>query len=255
MAGRRWGFEDSRGLDDWLDGWLPSNGGWYLSDDQKRTTLTTPQAIEAVRWIADQNARDKTVITPADRAALGLAGSGFASGSVGFTHQNSSILGSAPTTTGYDQMDWDVMWTPKAPRTGKGLAHVGDQPHVLPRRPGRTAAQTDAAWLFMTFMSGPEVQALVAEGRGSLPVYKKILAGERFLRRPPAGAAVVGKLAADSAVFSVGWFPGYDQWWAVVRPAAPRRDARRAQRGRHRPPGDGAGDAVLQQLGAPGRLG
>ena len=53
VPGKTWGLEDGRGLDDWLDGWLPSNGGWYLSDDQKRTTLNTPQAIEAIRWIAD----------------------------------------------------------------------------------------------------------------------------------------------------------------------------------------------------------
>lgn len=218
VPGKTWGFEDNRGLDDWLDGWLPSNGGRYLSDDQKRTTLNTPQAIEAIRWIADQNAREKTIITAADRTALAITGAGFANGKVGFAHQNSAILGSAPTTTGYDVMDWDVMYTPKSPRTTKGLAHVGDQPHVMPKGPGRTPVQTDAAWLFLTFMSGPDVQALIAEGRGSLPVFKKILTGERFLRKPPASASIVGKLAIDSSVFSVGWFPGYDQWWAAVRP-------------------------------------
>jgi multiple sugar transport system substrate-binding protein len=217
VASKTWGIEDGRGLDDWLDGWLPSNGGAYLSDDLKHTILMTPQAIEAVKWIADQNARDKTVIQAADRTTLGLTGSGFQNGRVGFAHQNAGNLGTFPTTPGFDQMDWDVMYTPKAPRTGKGLAHVGDQPHVLPKRPGRTAQQTDAAWLFMTFMSGPDVQALIAEGRGSLPVYRKILNGDRYLRKPPAGMAVIGK-QAESAVFSVGWFPGYDQWWAIVRP-------------------------------------
>lgn len=42
-------------------------------------------------------------------------------------------------------------------------------------------------------------------------------------RRPlpaqaPASAAIIGKLATDSPVFSVGWFPGYDQWIAAVKP-------------------------------------
>ena len=249
VPGKTWGLEDGRGLDDWLDGWLPSNGGWYLSDDQKRTTLNTPQAIEAIRWIADQNARDKTVIQPADRTALGLTGSGFQNGRVGFAHQNSGNLGTYPTAPGFDQMDWDVMYTPKAPRTGKGLAHVGDQPHVMPMRPGRTAQQTDAAWAFLAFMSGPEVQTLIGEGRGSMPVYKKILGGERYLRKPPASMAILGK-QADNPVFSVGWFPGYDQWWAVVRPlllSAMRGEVAVDDAVRQ---ATTQGDALLQQFGS-----
>ncbi len=217
VPGQMWGIEDNRGLDDWLDGWLPSNGGAYISDDHKHTLLNTPPAIEAVRWIADRYARDKVIIQAADRAALGVSGAAFPNAKVGFAHYNSSIIGAAATTTGFDQIDWDVMWTPESPRTGKGLAHVGDQPHVMPKRPSQTPAQTDAAWLFLTFMSGPEVQALIAEGRGSLPVYKKVIRGDRYLRTPPASMAIIAKLA-DTPVFSVGWFPGYDEWWSVVRP-------------------------------------
>jgi ABC-type glycerol-3-phosphate transport system substrate-binding protein len=249
VAGKSWGLEDNRGLDDWLDGWLPSNGGWYLSGDGKHTTLNTPQALEAVKWIADQNVRDKTVMQATDRQALGLNASGYQNGRVAMAHSNVATIGSAPTTPGYDQFEWDVMWTPKAPKTGKGLANVGDQPHVLPRRPSQTAPQADAGWLFMTFLSGPDVQALIAEGRGSMPVYKKILNGPRYLRTPPVSMPIVGK-EAESPTFSVAWFPGYDQWYAVVRPlllSAMRGEIAAEDALRQ---ATTQGDAVLQQFGA-----
>jgi hypothetical protein len=63
-------------------------------------------------------------------------------------------------------------------------------------------------------LSGPDVTALIAENRGAIPVYCKVLTGERYLRRPPANMGIVPKLVDEGR--SVAWFPDSGEVYAPV---------------------------------------
>jgi multiple sugar transport system substrate-binding protein len=196
---------------------LWANGGDFLSQDLKRTTLNTPQAAEAARWIVDRLHRDKAVIDLDERKAVVPSGLSFAfqTGRVGLFHVNVGWVGFLAASIGFDQFEWDLAWTPRAPRTGKAAYRVGAQPHAVTRSDRRSAAQTDAAWAWTAFLSGPDVMALIAEGRGSIPVHRRVLSGERFLRRPPAGMPNVPKMV-DQSRFDVPWFAAMADWRGAI---------------------------------------
>lgn len=196
---------------------LWANGGDFLTKDQKRTTLNAPEAAEAGRWITERLHRDKSVIDLEERKAVLTSGLSFAfqTGRVAMLHINVGWVGFLASSVGSSQFEWDLMWSPRAPRTGKAAYRVGDQPHVVTKNERRTAAQTDAAWALTAFLSGPEVMALVAESRGSIPVHRKALAGERYLRRPPASMPNVSKMIEQSR-FDVPWFDGIGDWRAAI---------------------------------------
>jgi ABC-type glycerol-3-phosphate transport system substrate-binding protein len=221
--GQQWGLEVSPGQlnnsRDTLGGLLWSNGGDLVSKDGKHTTIATPEALEAGRWIYDRLHRDRSMLKDDDERKANLAPGHnfvFQSGKVGVAGLNVGWVGTLEASIGFSQFEWDVMWTPKAPRTGKALTFIGDQPHAMTKPPGRTAAQTDAAWAFTAFMSGPDVMALLAEGRTSIPVHRAVLQSERYLRRPPASTPIIPKLVDATMRFDVPWFPALADWRAAI---------------------------------------
>jgi multiple sugar transport system substrate-binding protein len=221
--GQQWGLEVSPGQlnnsRDTFGGLLWSNGGDLISKDGRHTTTTTPEALEAGRWIADRLLRDGSMLKDDDERRANLAPSHsfvFQSGKVGMCGINVGWVGTLESSIGFSQFEWDVMWTPKAPRTGKALTFIGDQPHAMTTPPRRSAAQTDAAWAFTAFMSGPEVMTLLAEGRTSIPVHRSVAQGERFLRKPPAAMSNMPKLVDEMMRFDVPWFPALAGWRAAI---------------------------------------
>jgi multiple sugar transport system substrate-binding protein len=215
-AQQQWGLEFAGTETDLFQAHLYANGGDYVSQDRKRVTLDTPEAFEAGRWIADRLHRDQTVVTNEERAAVAAPGQSlaFQSGRVAMLHRDLRWVGNLQDSIGFGQFEWDLMWPARAPRTGKGLHIVINQPHAIPKHASRSGAQQDAAWALTAFLSGPEVMGLIAENRGAVPVYRKVLTGERYLRRPPATMGIVPKLVDEGR--SVVWFPDSQEVFAPV---------------------------------------
>jgi multiple sugar transport system substrate-binding protein len=190
-----------------FEGLLRSDGSDLLSPDRTRTTLNTAEAREAAQWIVDRIQRDRTMLAlqgapemqPYMKAGYAVA---FQTGRIAMGQVNAGWVGNLEASVGFTEFDWDLMPTPKAPRTGKNVPFLTDRPNGVTKRPGRTADQMDAAWLLTQFMSGPEVSEMVAEGRTSLPPFRKTLAGPHYLRKPPEGVNLIPKMV-DMAGFRV----------------------------------------------------
>lgn len=219
---RQWGLELIPAMSKVIFGeLLISNGGDVISKDLKHTTLDAPEAAEAGRWLADRMLKDRSVVSAAEvKDVTTGAGSGanraFHVGRVGMMQVNIGWVGNLAEVIGYDKFEWDVMSTPKSPRTKKGINFSTDQPHAITKNSRRSAAQSDAAWALITFLSGPDVQAMIAEQRTAYPVYRKILNGDRYLRKPPASMSNAIKLI-DNSRFEVT-FEGSDDWYAAIWP-------------------------------------
>jgi len=195
---------------------LLSNGGDVIDKDLKRTTLNTPEASEAGRWLADRLLRDRSVVTADERKTVVTSGlsNAFQTGRVGMLHVNIGWVGNLEGSIGFTQFEWDVMPTPRAPRTNKEVNIVTDQPHALTKNGRRSAAQTDAAWALIAFLSGPDVMGMVAEQRTAYPAHRKVLNGDRYLRKPPSSMPLVPKLI-DNGRFEPT-FKGSDDWYATL---------------------------------------
>jgi ABC-type glycerol-3-phosphate transport system substrate-binding protein len=159
-AGETWGLASV--YEKTFEGLLRSTGGDVLSPDRKRATLDTAEAREAGQWLVDRIHRDRTLLPllgapelqPFMKAGQAVA---FQSGRIAMGEINQGWVGNLEASVGFTEFDWDVMPTPKAPRTGKTAPFLTDRPNGVTRRPSRTADQMDAAWLLAQFMSGPEV--------------------------------------------------------------------------------------------------
>lgn len=214
---RQWGLQSYLNSD--FEVMVRSLGADLISQDMKRTTLNTPQAREAAQWLVDRIQRDRSLVrggaVPEVRDLLQQGQSqAFQAGRAGIMSLNAGWVGVLESTIGFGNFVWDVMPTPVAPGTGKATPLLGDHPHTMTKRPGRTAAQADAAWRFILFMSGPDVMEFVAEGRTSIPVHKKALNGARYLRQPPESVTLIPRLV-ESASFR-RQFKHWGEWRSAI---------------------------------------
>src|SRR6266542_466165 len=156
--------------DDLKSKFLPvigSNGGHHISADFKKSMLTNPSTLEAIRWAADRIQRDRSWAPPGTKAD-------FSAGNIGmFTNSGGGIGDNITKIAG--KFEWDVMPQPKAPRTGKSLRTFSNQPHGITTKSNGGTARIEAAFTFVLFLSGREVQTLVAKGKGSVPALRELL--------------------------------------------------------------------------------
>lgn len=190
---------------------LVSNGTHYISADFKKTLLSDPPALEAIRWISDRINRDRSWVAP------GVAGVNFSNGNIGVGKTDAGSIGSITSGNTKDltaKFDWDLFPLPKSPTTGKAITNMDEQPHVVSNRTGSTAGRVDAAFKFATFMAGKEVQLLVARTRGSIPVYRELLTTAPYSDSPPASMAMVNKWVDTAA--EKRFFPAFVEWHDAV---------------------------------------
>jgi multiple sugar transport system substrate-binding protein len=175
-------------------------GGEERSKDDRKTTLDTPAAIEALTFAAELATRHRVAPTPKDATAQRLQ---WQAGDYGVWIQVAS--------RGRDQQiagrfEWDVMPAPTLAKTGKRFVSQLDQPHVITSAAKKHDVVEEAA-LFGAFMSGDFVQKVIAQIGNSTPVFKKVVDSDDFL--PPRQRKIV-----IDGFSHRRWHQGFEYAWA-----------------------------------------
>jgi multiple sugar transport system substrate-binding protein len=152
-------------------------GGDLLSKDGKRCLLGEPPAVEAYQFLSDLRWKHRCAPTPAQGANAQFT---FESGKLGMEFE---WMGRAPRLrTIIKDFDWDVCPVPSGPKAS-GTLVKGNQLVIY-----RESAHPEAAWRFVRFMTGPEVErALYVGHRRSAPSRRALAYSKEFLnaKSPP----------------------------------------------------------------------
>jgi ABC-type glycerol-3-phosphate transport system substrate-binding protein len=180
-------------------------GGEERSKDDKKTLLDTPAAVEAVTYAAELATRHKVAPTAKDASAQRLSAT-----------QGNYALWMGVASRGLDQsiagrFEWDLLYAPKWPKTGKRFVSQNEQPLVITSAAQKHDVVEEAA-LFGAFMSGEFVQGLVARYGNTTPVYKKAADSDDFL---PA-SKWKRKVIIDGFNYR-RYHQGTEWWWAWSR--------------------------------------
>jgi len=182
---------------------IGSNGGHHITADLTKTQLLLPETLEVIRWAADRIQRDKSWAAP-DAAKLD-----FVNGNIGMFWGNTGIIGNSLQKVA-GKFEWEVMPFPKAPRTGKTVRTYNQQPHGITAKSGGSAGRVDAAFTFIAFMAGRDVQLMVSKDRSSTPVLRELVGTSPFVDPPPANMSLIAK-GLDS-IMDIRIFNGYADW-------------------------------------------
>lgn len=186
----------------------------WTTPDAKKTLVGEPSWVDAIRYTIEAVQVDKVAPAPDEQQGLLTGGitNLFATGKIGMVSLNAGSIGGFKEIIG-DRFEWDVMPAPKAPRTGKAGGMWNDQPHVVTNG----AQERDVvkqATQFVVFLSGDEVQGLIARDRGSTPTVAALQESEAYLSPPPAGMQIV----VDELKTQEGplFFPRFLEWYNTV---------------------------------------
>jgi multiple sugar transport system substrate-binding protein len=184
-----------------------SNGGHHINETFTKTLLTTPESMEALKWVADRVLKDRSWVPPEGSNAQ------FNNGNVAMEGTNIANVGNANNgrvATLAGKFEWDLMPMPKSPRTGKRLTTLNQQPNGMPVKQGGAANRVDAAFTLLQFMSGKDVQLLIARDRGSAPAIRELVTSAPYTDAPPASMAIYGKSLESAGDLRI--FAQYDEF-------------------------------------------
>jgi multiple sugar transport system substrate-binding protein len=190
---------------------LFSAGARWHNADKTKTLLADQGGLEAFQWIIDLIHKHRVSPAPAQvNEVRGSFGSPFQAGKVGLFPSAISGSGGMVRAIG-DRFRWDIMPTPKHPRTGKATHVWNDQPHVLMNVAGKLGV-TEQATALIIFLAGEVVQGRVAVDRGSIPVLKKLQTGPEYLKPPPNNMKQIAANLRDPDIQTPGYIKGWDEW-------------------------------------------
>jgi multiple sugar transport system substrate-binding protein len=222
-----------------------ANGGNLINATFTKTALEEAPAAEALQLILDVVHKHQVAPLPAEHRGKMLD---FPKGNYAMTIANSPGRALDKTLADLGGMEWDFLYPPTLPRTGKRTVQANLQPYVVPATKRGSVEQ--AAQLAF-FMGGDFVQGVVADLGAAAPTFKKVIDSERYLI-----ASHRRKVVLDDNAYRRGMgsnFEYYVPWRAAVESelikgwdgAQSARDtATKATQ---------AGDAALAAAGAGGR--
>jgi multiple sugar transport system substrate-binding protein len=206
--------------------WLPrisQNGAWLFSDKDRPPQgvgFDNEGGMAAFEWY--MNAIHDLKIAPAPEQITGLATEGitdpFAAGKVGMYPTGIHSPGSRENQI-KDRFVWDNMPDPMSP-LGKRAYSTHEIGQAIPRFSVSRGTVEDAVELGF-FIGGEEFQQLVAQWRGAMPVHKKILASDAWLK-PIAGRflpqtmSLLGDNIQSQENYGLHYWDGWREWWAVL---------------------------------------
>jgi multiple sugar transport system substrate-binding protein len=191
--------------------WFPNvwaSGGEAISQDQSKTLVDQPASIDGLQFYTDMMVRQR-VGTPMDEKGNLPASAKFPSGNVAIAHANAPGKGLDSQIGG--KFEWDVMYLPLGPKTGKRNAFVSEQPTIVTK----TAAQKDqveqAVKLAVWMAASKTAQELIVDiGTNSWPTSKAVLNSPKYLAGPPAGVKVMVDMIKDFKDPQI--FQGWIEW-------------------------------------------
>ncbi|MFQ6058038.1 MAG: ABC transporter substrate-binding protein [Anaerolineae bacterium] len=158
---------------EWWILWVWQNGGEVFDDDfaPTRTTINSPQAIEALQFLADLTNVDQ--VTPpfeVQRSSLSI-GRLFQKGQLAMAFGNHALV---PAFAQIEGLRWDVVGLPR----GKLKVNVaGGAGYAISSR----SQHKEAAWTFLKFLESLKGQALFTEAGVAVPARRSVGQSEVFL--------------------------------------------------------------------------
>ena len=196
----QWGFytETSDMENDWSS-LVWQAGGDILSADKKSVLIDTDQAAAGIQFLQDLIYKDKVMQQPVPGGGDDLFDSGQAA-----MEANGSWLVPTHEDAG---IDFGVAPLPKGPA---GSATSVNPSGVVVYKGTKSA---DAAWEFVKCYTGPELQAMIASLKASMPANKEILTGQY------ATSFDGGKVFADALAYAhlKPSFKGYDEFTTALQ--------------------------------------
>ncbi len=206
-----WGIETGTSLWHWFPT-LWAYGGEAISSDQRKTLLDQPAAIEGLQFYVDMMHRQR-VATPMDSKGAIPATAKFANGNVAVTHANAPGKGLDGQVAG--KFQWDVMYLPLGPRTGKRAVFVSEQPNIVTANAAKKGQLEQAVRLIVWCCSSKTAQDLILDiGTNSWPTAKATLNGAKYLAGPPASVKVMVDMIKDFKDPQI--FQGWLEWRAEL---------------------------------------
>ena len=150
------------------------NGGDAVTKDLKRSTLDTPEAVEALQFFADLTHVHQVAPQPEERQALGAA-----SNDELFYQGKAAMISSAPYFHNLRSRIRDFEWDVAVPALRKRRA-TPLWPDSISMHSGTKVPE--ASWRFLRHVVGPDGQKTITElGRGA-PVLKSVAGSAAFLQ-------------------------------------------------------------------------
>jgi multiple sugar transport system substrate-binding protein len=211
-----WGFRDNY-APDWA-AMVYANGGLMVDDwkNPRHCLLASPQAIEAVQFLADMINVSKVSPGSADATTAGGIGMDmFGAGQVAMLH--TGYWGSAQLRP-YKDLDWDIAPFPKGPRATSFRWGTGGSGWALSAH----GKDRDKAWQVLKYLASVEVQTATASLGYIQPALMSLARSKVFLTdKPPAHKAMMLD-APNHAIYSPE-NPHWDE--ALDSIIAPRMDS------------------------------
>jgi ABC-type glycerol-3-phosphate transport system substrate-binding protein len=203
----RWGMNANGDLYPWY--WQA--GVDFLTPDRSRTLFNSGPAREVLNWVVDIITKHRASPNPAEIAEQRPS---FAQGS--YATAIASSPGSAFNTQIDGRFEWEIMATPKHPRSGKPPALVvTGVANVVMRKATERGHLRETVQLLLELYS-PEVQELyLTLPTGSVPPRKATFYSPASLKSPPANLKLIGDQIATGQDYPtmIGF---YDMHSAIV---------------------------------------
>jgi multiple sugar transport system substrate-binding protein len=206
--------------------WLPfvwGYGGERWSPDQKKSLFDQPAAIEGLQFYVDLTWRYQVSPPLNETGGVIPAGVSFTAGKLGGDTTASPGAGTHMQVGG--KFEWDIMYTPLGPRTGKRYVFINTNANIVSGAATKRNVFDQAVQL-VGWISGSKVsQDLIVQTGASTPVYKPVLNGPAFLPGPPASNKIVAEMMADwkDPDIFIGWNEYRDAVQAEFLPAITNR--------------------------------
>ncbi len=191
----QWGFyTETSDMENYWSSLVWQAGGDILSADKKTVVIDTDQAAAGIQFLQDLIYRYKVMAQPLP----GGSGDMFENGQAAMEANGSWLV---PTHEAAG-IDFDVAPLPKGPA---GQATSVNPSGVVVAKGTKSP---DAAWEFVKCYTGPQLQAMVASLKASMPVNKQVLTDQY------ATSFSGGKTFADALAYAhlKPSFKGYDEF-------------------------------------------
>ena len=191
----QWGFyTETSDMENYWSSLVWQAGGDILSADKKQVVVNSDQAAAGVQFLQDLIYKDKVMAQP----VAGGSGDMFENGQAAMEANGSWLV---PTHEAAG-IDFGVAPLPKGPA---GQATSVNPSGVVAYKGSKAP---DAAWEFIKCYTGPELQAMVASLKASMPANKEVLTGQY------ATSFDGGKVFADALAYAhlKPSFAGYDEF-------------------------------------------
>ena len=154
----------------WYWNYLWAYGADVLNEDATRCTLDTPEAEKAFQYMIDLSLKHHVSPRPGE-AGEGSNYQAFMTGKVATFVSGRYMV---PMLKDVKDFDWEIAPLPHAEKRQT----INNVIYWLVLKSSKAP---EAAWKYVKFLSGPEVQRLISESGNDVPILKSVMQSDAFI--------------------------------------------------------------------------